>query len=170
MKNKILNSFALALSLTVVTTGAIAASGDKTAAYLKANAPEYVNTTVEVDVVYVRVIPSRSDNEKRTVFAVYTIDEDNRAPGGVIIAIADADDRTRIANKYGTNIERDSGGPETKSMRGLLKQVELGEEGSGRGPLYLDLTAEGVEPDPQMVGKIKAAYGPEMKARRGKKR
>lgn len=120
-----------------------AASGENTAAHVKAYAEELEGEKVNLDVVFIRTHRYANEDVPYVFFWAMTIDEDERVGGGTILVVADKDDKDSLIRRYGTNLERDRGdGPEYKSMRGTVRFVER--EGRGRR-VYLDITGDGVD-------------------------
>jgi len=122
---------------------AVAASGENTAAHVKAYAEELEGENASLDVVFIRMHRYAPEDVPYIFFWAMTIDEDERAGGGAILVVADKGDKDSLIRRYGTNLERDRGdGPEYKSMRGTVRLVER--QGRGR-MVYLDITDNGVD-------------------------
>lgn len=130
--------------LGLAPLGAFAgASGEHTAANVKAYAEELEGEKVSLDVVFIRMHRHAPEDVPYVFFWAVTIDEKERAGGGAILVVADKADKDTLVRKYGTNLERDRGdGPESKSLRGTVRFVER--EGKGRR-VYLDITSGGVD-------------------------
>ncbi len=161
---KILTLGMLSLAAALTAVSAHAASERNTAAYLKAHIDKLEGKTVSVEVPFVRVLPKLSDNETHVVFWVPTVNEDENVGGGHILAVADADDKEKIISRYGLYADREGRRDiESKSLRGVLRQIPLArpndeeaiaeEEAIQRGPVFLDLTSEGLEGD-EALGKF----------------
>ncbi|MEO0797224.1 MAG: hypothetical protein AAFX93_18880 [Verrucomicrobiota bacterium] len=120
-----------------------AASGENTAAHVKAYATEFEGENHSLDVVFIRFHRHAPENVPYTFFWAMTIDEDARAGGGAILVVADGDDRDKLIRRYGTNLDRDGrDGPDHNSMRGTVRMVQ---RENGRQAVYLDITEEGVD-------------------------
>ncbi|WP_309400519.1 hypothetical protein [Cerasicoccus maritimus] len=117
-------------------------SGVNTAAHVKAMAPELEGKKVSLDVAFIRINRHAPDDVPYVFFWAATIDDDEVAKGGVILVVADKEDKDTLIRRYGTNIERGNGGPETKSLRGTVRLA--GREG-GPKRAYIDMTADGVD-------------------------
>ncbi len=119
-----------------------AASGEHTAAHVKAYAEELEGEKVSLDVVFIRMHRHSPEEVPYIFFWAVTIDEDAQSGGGSILVVADKDDKDALVRRYGTNLDRDADGPKYKSMRGTVRFVER--EGRGRH-VYFDITDNGVD-------------------------
>lgn len=119
------------------------ASGENTAAHVKAYAEELEGEKVSLDVVFIRMHRYAPEDVPYVFFWAMTVDDKERAGGGAILVVADKEDKDSLVRRFGTNLERDRGdGPETKTLRGTVRFVER--EGKGRR-VYLDITDGGVD-------------------------
>ncbi|MGF1483220.1 MAG: hypothetical protein ACFBZ8_02520 [Opitutales bacterium] len=168
MKN-LLTLGLISLTAVMASVGANADSKN-TAAFLKAHVDKLEGKTVSVDTPFLRVLPAFSDSEEYVVFWVPTVDTDNRAPGGAIIAIADAEDKDKLISRYGLAPEREASRVvQTKRLRGVLRQVAIAprgdeeavaeEEAIQRGPVFIDLTDEGISGDEALAKFIRRHDG-----------
>ncbi|WOO42717.1 hypothetical protein [Rubellicoccus peritrichatus] len=143
MKHTLL-SLLLATAVGAISTSAYgAASGEHTAAHVKAHADEYVGENVTLDVVYIRINNHTPPDVPYVFFRSVTIDEDAHARGGSILTVADADDKQKLIRRFGTNLDRKGFRDiDVNKMRGVVRVVER--EDRPR-VIYLDLTEEGVD-------------------------
>lgn len=172
--SKILLRCGLAAVMLLAGAGVATAgtSGKNTAAFYKANIDKYEGKRVTIDVAFVRAVAMRQEPEDYRLFWAATVDEDERAPGGGIIIVADRADAEKLLRKYGTNVERDGprrGEVELDSMRGTLRKIDL--ERMRKVP-YLDLTDGGVnlseEARKAMEAAIASEEGPVRRGFRGR--
>jgi len=159
----LLNILSLALVIAVPIPAFGAASGENTAAHVKAYAQELEGERVTLDVVFIRIHRHAPEDVPYAFFWALTMDEDARAPGGAILVVADAEDRDSLIRRYGTNLDRDNRGVEHESMRGVVRIIQ---RPNGKRIVYLDITANGVdlsnapegmfEGEPEASGSIEA--------------
>ncbi len=126
--------------LSILTFAGVFASATlhadpRTANGVLAEAKEFINKEVRLDLAFLRPVRWASPVPGVAFFHAMTYDKRNTAPGGEILLAAPEDQSAALAKKYGVTLE--SRRPATTSLRATLRSTSTDEN---RGIYYLDLT------------------------------
>ncbi len=128
----------LIISLSAFALVHVVAAAPDSIEYYLANAEEYVDKEIKLDVSHVSPTKFVSPVDGVAFLFVVTVDDRANRPGGTLIMMLPEDQKDKIVRKYGLNHERGR----DRSMKAVLRTVSARPVQGGLERYILDYTGE----------------------------